>query len=496
MEVPAPAAGTITQLKVKVGDEVGQDDVIASYEPADQESGSSNDGGETSGQEDASSAAPAEPARPDAPSPEDAIKPVKVPDIGDFDKVPVIEILVAVGDRVAAEDPLLVLESDKATMEVPAPEGGTVEEILVQVGDSVGQGDAIFHLRSSSQNSAAEPEEKKAAASNNHDTSTDHAAEVKTSRPAQRDASQPPPAGTRAVSAAELPHASPSIRKFARELGVDLQQVQGSGRKGRILREDVQGFVQHNLSTGSGHAGLPQAPQVDYAKFGSVEEVPLARIRQISASHLQRSWQHVPHVTQNDWADITDLEDFRRQHNAQGPQTKLTLLAFVLKACAVLLQRYPDFNSALGADGKHLIRRHYLNLGFAADTENGLVVPVIRDVNKKTLTELAAEAAELAAAARSGKLKPAQMQGGCFSVSSLGGIGGAHFTPIVNSPEVAILGVSKALMQPQWDGQSFVPRLMCPLSLSYDHRVIDGAAAARFTTDLGALLTDIRRLLL
>lgn len=498
MEVPAPGAGTITALRVKVGDEVGQDDVIGTYEPAD------------TGDEPAPAARDAEPQEADteqaAASQQDtqasadeagsqaATLQVPVPDIGDFDKVPVIEILVAVGDRVAAEDPLVVLESDKATMEVPAPEAGTVDKIEVQVGDSIGQGDVILHLRRSGDRpTPAAPSTADAAPAQN----TAQPAPERPSHPArERDTERPPPAGSRAVSAAELPHASPSIRKFARELGVDLQQVQGSGPKGRILREDVQSFVQQRLNAAPGSSGLPEAPQVDFAKYGPVEELPLARIRQISASHLHRSWIHVPHVTQNDWADITDLEDFRQQHNASNPETKLTLLAFVLKACALLLRRYPDFNSALSADAKHLMRRQYVHIGFAADTENGLVVPVIRDVDQKTLTQIAAEAAELAATARSGKLKPAQMQGGCFSVSSLGGIGGAHFTPIVNSPEVAILGVSKAVMQPQWDGQGFVPRRMCPLSLSYDHRVVDGAAAARFTTDLAQLLGDIRRLLL
>nr|MBV6629357.1 dihydrolipoyllysine-residue acetyltransferase [Oceanococcus sp. HetDA_MAG_MS8] len=502
MEVPAPAAGTITKLQVKVGDEVGRDDVIGSYEPADDDSDADPDPDPDSDAEDSTTdkAAPKNTTPADdqesqsADDSEPQTKPVTVPDIGDFDKVPVIEVLVAEGDSVAAEDPLIVLESDKATMEVPAPEAGTVTTVVVKQGDSVGQGDTILHLQTQASAPSAAAKDDAAAREDKPQPSQDAADKPQTSSP--RDDSKPPPAGKRPVSAAELPYASPSIRKFARELGVDLQQVKGSGRKGRILREDVKEFVQQRLSSDTGGAGLPPAPQVDYAKYGPVGELPLARIRQISATHLHRSWLHVPHVTQNDWADITDLEDFRKQHNADGPPTKLTLLAFVLKACAVLLQRYPDFNSALAADGKHLIRRQYCHLGFAADTPNGLVVPVIRDVDQKSLSALAAEAAELAASARAGKLKPDQMQGGCFSVSSLGGIGGSHFTPIVNSPEVAILGVSKAVMQPQWDGQSFVPRLMCPLSLSYDHRVIDGAAAARFTTELASILADIRRLLL
>ncbi len=434
---------------------------------------------------------------------------IRIPDIGDFDKVPVIEILVSVGDEVAPEDPLVVLESDKATMEVPAPQAGKITAIHMKVGDEVGQGDLLGEFEPAADPSEEKPAEaeKPKAEDAASESTPEPTPEPKQVEQAPREASSPAPqtapnASTppvpRMSETDQIPYASPSIRRFAREIGVDLAQVTGTGRKGRIIREDVQEFVKGRLKNGGGNggSGLPAAPQVDYSKYGAVEKIDLPRIRKLSAAHLHRCWLHVPHVTQCDTADITELEAFRKAENqrAQGP--KLTVLPFIMKACAQLLREYPDFNSAMTPEGDALIRRSYVNIGFAADTENGLVVPVIRDVDKKSIGVLAEECAALAAKARDGKLAPGDMQGGCFSISSLGGIGGEYFTPIVNSPEVAILGVSRASMQPVWDGSAFQPRLMVPLSLSYDHRVIDGAAAARFTTRLGALLSDIRRLLL
>lgn len=431
---------------------------------------------------------------------------IQIPDIGDFKKVPVIEILVAVGDEVAPEDPLIVLESDKATMEVPAPEAGTITAIRVKVGDDVGEGDVIADMEVATSSDAKEggsetAEANALAASANVEPPTTAVSKPVTQ--AEQKVAPPPPPPSPASKpltdmAVKPPHASPSIRRFARELGVDLTQLTGTGPKARITREDVQNYVKSNLRQGqaaSTGGALPAAPVVDFSKFGDIETIELPRLRKLSAAHLHRCWLQVPHVTQFDSADITELEAFRKRENSRAEGPKLTVLPFIMKACARLLQSFPDFNSAITPEGDALIRRHYCHIGFAADTENGLVVPVVRDVDKKSIGELATECATLAAKARDGKLSPADMQGGCFSISSLGGIGGEYFTPIVNSPEVAILGVSRSSMQPEWDGNAFVPKLRLPLSLSYDHRVIDGAAAARFTTALGELLGDIRRLL-
>lgn len=425
---------------------------------------------------------------------------IRIPDIGDFDKVPVIEILVAVGDDVAPEDPLVVLESDKATMEVPAPQAGKITAIHMKVGDNVGQGDLVgeFEPAEEAPSKAAEPE-KPAKEEPEKPAQVKEAPKAPSAepQPAKKTVAPPPPSSPPSNSPSELPYASPSVRRFGREIGVDLTQVTGTGRKGRISKEDVQEYVKARMKSGGGSGfSLPEAPAVDYSKFGDVERIELPRIRKLSAAHLQRCWLTVPHVTQCDTADITELESFRKAENQRGAGPKLTVLPFIMKACAQLLNEYPDFNSAITPEGDALIRRSYVNIGFAADTDKGLVVPVVRDVDKKTIGALATECAALAAKARDGKLSPADMQGGCFSISSLGGIGGEYFTPIVNSPEVAILGVSKASMQPVWDGSEFQPRLTLPLSLSYDHRVIDGAAAARFTTALGLLLSDIRRLLI
>lgn len=436
---------------------------------------------------------------------------VKVPNVGDFDAVEIIEVLVAVGDVVALEQPLITLESDKATMEVPSDAAGTVKALKVKVGDKLREGDVILLLEAAAAvaDSAAgtetvqEPPEAAATPAAPTAQSAQDVAPVATepARPQSAEADLLIPATAAPVATHSSVHASPSVRKFARELGADLARINGSGPKGRITREDVQAFVKQALTAGAGAsagAGLPQMPDVDFAKFGEVETVALPRIRKLSARNLHRNWLVVPHVTQFDAADITELEAFRKEQKAEADRrgVKLTMLAFMLKACANTLIKFPELNSSLAPDGESLIVKKYINIGVAADTDNGLVVPVIRAVDEKGIYQLAAEVAQAAAKARDGKLSPADMQGGCFSISSLGGIGGTAFTPIVNAPEVAILGVSRSSMQPVWDGKAFQPRLMLPLSLSYDHRVIDGAQAARITGYLAGLLSDIRRALL
>jgi pyruvate dehydrogenase E2 component (dihydrolipoamide acetyltransferase) len=416
-----------------------------------------------------------------------AVVEVTVPDIGDFTDVPVIEVLVAPGDTVAPEDPLVTLESDKATMDVPAPGAGVVEKLLVEVGDKVSEGTPILTL------SAEGSEEPEAA------VVAEAAAEPQAPAPVVA-----PPSGNGATAATGPVYASPSVRRQARELGVDLSTVSGSGRKGRITREDVQAAVRVPApaparAEADGAVGIPGLnlapwPKIDYAKHGPIERVPLSRIKKISGPNLARNWVMIPHVTHQDEADITELEAFRRQLNAEQSDVKVTMVALLLKACVASLQEFPDFNSSL--DGDDLVVKRYYHLGFAADTPLGLVVPVIRDVDKKGLIDIAAELRDLSAAAREGRLKPTDMSGGTFSISSLGGIGGTGFTPIVNAPEVAILGVTRSAMKPVWNGEEFVPRLMLPLSLSYDHRVIDGAAAARFCVHLSGVLMDLRRALL
>ena len=429
---------------------------------------------------------------------------IKVPDIGDFDAVEIIEVLVSAGDTVDAEQALLVLESDKATMEVPCPQAGTLTEVTVKVGDKVAQGDVIATLEpEQSSNEAPEQEAQeqtqesssKPKSSGQDEQKAQPTAEQAQKKPQTRDLAKPDPERT-ALSGKDLPHASPSVRLFARELGVDLTRLDGTGPKGRILREDVQAFVKSHMASSTGATtGLPSMPDVDFSKFGEIEVTELSRIRKLSAKNLHRNWVVVPHVTQFESADITELETFRKDESARG-EIKLTLLPFVIKAVCLALKAYPEFNSSLSPDGASLILKKYCNIGFAADTPQGLVVPVIHDAERKSVSELALASAQLAKAARDGKLSASQMQGGCFSISSLGGIGGSHFTPIVNAPEVAILGVSRAKHEAVWDGQAFQPRLMLPLSLSYDHRVIDGAAAARFTVKLSELLSDVRRLCL
>lgn len=438
---------------------------------------------------------------------------IQVPDIGDFDSVEVIEILVKVGDTVKAEQSLITVESDKASMEIPASQGGVVKSIAVKVGDKVKQGSVVLSVEASAVAASAPvvvaqvtPPAPAVAAPATPVASPAPVAAIAVAVAA----AAAPTAGKleMPVSTASLPHASPSVRKFARELGVDLARVTGSGPKSRIIQEDIQNFVKQALAGGAGAStsgagaslgggiDLLPWPKVDFTKFGAVTPQPLSRIKKISGANLHRNWVMIPHVTNNDEADITGLEDLRVTLNKENEKsgTKVTMLAFLIKAVVAALKKFPEFNASL--DGDNLILKQYYNIGFAADTPNGLVVPVIRDADKKGILELARESSELAKKARDGKLSPGEMQGGCFSISSLGGIGGTNFTPIINAPELAILGVSRSFMKPVWDGKQFVPQLTLPLSLSYDHRVIDGASAARFNAYLGSLLADFRRIAL
>ncbi|MCF7201089.1 dihydrolipoyllysine-residue acetyltransferase [Pseudomonas oligotrophica] len=502
MEIPAPKAGVVKSLKVKLGDKLKEGDELLELE--------SEGGAAAEPQAEATPAAEAQPAAPAeqpaeqpapaaAPGAAEQVQEIRVPDIGSAGKAKVIEVLVQAGDRVEADQSLITLESDKASMEIPSPAAGVVESLTVKLNDEVGTGDAILTLKV--QGSAPAPAEKPAAPA-------PAAAPAQPAQPSAKPAAAQPsavaqPAAAPSRAGAKV-HAGPAVRQLAREFGVELSAVTGSGPKGRILKEDVQQYVKGMLQQGpqaaaaSGGAGIPPIPAVDFSKFGEVEEVAMSRLMQIGAANLHRSWLNVPHVTQFESADITELEAFRVAQKAVAEKAgvKLTVLPLLLKACAHLLQELPDFNSSLAPSGKALIRKKYVHIGFAVDTPDGLMVPVIRDVDKKSLLQLAGEAAELAEKARSKKLSPDAMQGACFTISSLGHIGGTGFTPIVNAPEVAILGVSKATMQPVWDGKAFQPRLMLPLSLSYDHRVINGAAAARFTKGLSELLADIRTLLL
>ena len=439
---------------------------------------------------------------------------IEVPDIGDYKNIPVIEVLVGVGQRVEREQSLVVLESDKATMDVPSPTAGVIKEMKVAVRETVSQGTLIALLDSDGErqdDAAPVP----AAASAARDLACPSAnvatglVQAPAPAPELKSASAPlHRAPAREGEPSRASHASPSVRKFARELGVDVARVPGSGPKGRITKDDITGFVKGVMSgqraapgaaagpAGCGDLNLLPWPKVDFAKFGPFEAKPLSRIKKISGANLHRNWVMIPHVTNNDEADITELEALRAQLNKEHEKAgvKFTMLAFVIKAVVAALKKFPTFNASL--DGDNLVFKQYYHIGFAADTPNGLVVPVIRDADKKGLVDIAKEMSDLSKAAREGKLKPDQMQGGCFSISSLGGIGGTNFTPIINAPEVAILGLSRGQMKPVWDGKQFVPRLMLPLSLSYDHRVIDGAEAARFNAYLGALLGDFRRIIL
>jgi pyruvate dehydrogenase E2 component (dihydrolipoamide acetyltransferase) len=436
---------------------------------------------------------------------------VKIPDIGDFRDVPVVEVMVKPGDRLRPEDPMLTLESDKATMDIPSPAAGTVKEVRVKVGDTVSEGSVVLLLEAAAPADAAAPAVEPAAAGAAVAPAPPEAAVPSGAAPPPGELEEPtapppvvlmpgPEEMVAAVVGAPRPHATPAVRRFARELGVDVARITGSGPAGRILKEDVQAFVQAELESAppasAGALDLLPWPKVDYAKFGPVETQPLSRIKQLSGANLARNWVMIPHVTQFHEADITALEQFRSAVNADEDQSgvKVTLLAFLVTAVVAALKKFPAFNSSL--DGESLIVKRYYHIGFAADTPNGLVVPVIKDADTKGVRAIARETAELARKARDGQLTPAEMQGGCFTISSLGGIGGTAFTPIINAPEVAILGVSRAETKPWWDGSAFVPRLLLPLSLSYDHRVIDGAAAARFVVHLGAVLADLRRAML
>ncbi len=465
-----------------------------------------------------------------------AAKEARVPDIGNYTDVPVIELLVAVGDTVKKDQGLVTLESDKATLEVPAPFAGVVKELKVKIGDELSEGSvvALIEEAAGGESAAAAPAPAKAAApaapsaaapvaekapAPKAEVSAPAAAapDAPTPRASLSDAAgvDPEAAGPRtppvafdaeAVRPSSVPHASPAIRLFARELGVDLSKVSGQGRKGRITREDVQNFVKSALAgggaapkaAGGGGGGLNLLPwpNVDFAKFGEVETTPLSRIKKISGANLARNWAMIPHVTQFEEADVTEMEAFRKKLGEENAALKVTPLVFLIKAVVAALKQFPSFNASLDASGENLIRKKYFHIGIAVDTPDGLVVPVIRDCDKKGLLQLVAELGEISKKAREKKLGPAEMSGGCFSISSLGGIGGTAFTPIINAPEVAILGVSKSSMKPVWNGKEFAPRLMLPLSLSYDHRVVDGAEAARFTTFLAQQLGDIRRMLL
>ncbi|MEL6870120.1 MAG: dihydrolipoyllysine-residue acetyltransferase [Pseudomonadota bacterium] len=501
MDVPSTSAGDIVELKVAVGDKVKQGDVIATLRVS-ADAGDSDDSVIIT-QALPEEAAVAAPSQADESAPQDSAVPaaaqpsavtITVPDIGDFDAVDVIEVEVSVGDVVDIDDPLLTLETDKASMDVPSTHAGTVTAVLVSVGDQVKQGAAIVELQVSG-DAASEPVAAEAApaatAPPPAQPSEPQAAKTQPSPPAAA------PAAPGAVNEAgfSTAHASPSVRKLARELGVDLSRVKGSGHKQRIIADDVKAWVKSALSSGASAGGgsLPATPRVDFAKFGQISEQPLTRIQKISGPRLQASWINLPHVTQFDLADITDMDARRKalKEKAASSGVKLTPLAFIMRAVVQALNEYPRFNASLNADASALVQKHYCHIGFAADTDDGLVVPVIHDADKMDIYELARALADLSVAARDGKLKVNQMQGATFTISSLGGIGGTAFTPIVNAPEVAILGVSRASMQPHWDGEQFVPRLMLPLSLSYDHRVIDGALAARFTTYLNQCLANV-----
>ncbi|MFY4261375.1 dihydrolipoyllysine-residue acetyltransferase [Achromobacter xylosoxidans] len=510
MEIPASQGGVVKSIAVKVGDKVAEGAVVLEVEAADAAAApAAKEEPKAEAPKQAAAAAPAAKAEAAAPAASSGPVEIEVPDIGDFKEVEVIEVMVAVGDTIKAEQSLITVESDKASMEIPASQGGVVKEVKVKVGDKVAKGSVVVVVEGSAPAAAAAPAAKAEAA-----PARSEAPAAKAEAPA---APATPAVGSRPAPAAaledanlkpgQLPHASPSVRKFARELGVNLSKVKGTGPKDRITADDVRGFVKTALASGAapvaagGSAdgaalGLLPWPKVDFTKFGPIEAKPLSRIKKISGANLHRNWVMIPHVTNNDEADITDLEALRVTLNKENEKSgiKVTMLAFLIKAVVAALKKFPEFNASL--DGDNLVLKQYYHIGFAADTPNGLVVPVIRDADKKGILQIAQEMTDLSKKAREGKISPADMQGGCFSISSLGGIGGTSFTPIINAPEVAILGVSRSSHKPVWDGKQFVPRLIVPLSLSYDHRVIDGAAAARFNAYLGALLADFRRIAL
>jgi len=526
MDVPAEDAGEIEEITVSVGDKVSTGDVIGrmktgegAADEAAEDDDRKRDGaaekrdkpagdGEAErgdGQPDTDAEESQESGEEEQPEPRETLtskaadkQTVEVPDLGDFSDVDVIEVHVSEGDEIDVESPLITLETDKAAMDVPSTVAGRIESVLVNVGDKVSQGTEIAVIQAGAD--GQEPKRAEPAAGKPQEP----AAEKPKSEPAaqtskKKEAALQTQRTLPAIDQAGFSraHASPSVRKLARELGVDLVSVKGSGEKHRILHEDVKNFVKEVMTSGGAGGALPQVPTVDFAKYGEIETKPLTRIQKIAAPRLQASWVNLPHVTQHDLADITELEEKRQE--LKGPAKErginLTVLAFIMRACVAALREFPRANASLAEDGANLVYKKYIHLGFAADTKNGLMVPVIRDADKKDVYELATELGHLSKAARDGKLKADQMQGASFTISSLGGIGGTAFTPIVNAPEVAILGVSRSTMQPVWDGAAFKPQLMLPLSLSYDHRVIDGAYAVRFTTYLSETLSDVDALL-
>jgi len=512
MDVPSPHSGKIVSFTVKEGDTVSEGDVIGQMEIA----GEGGDDAEEASDDQAASQARSEPEEPaeeddqeEAASGEPERKEIRVPDISGASDVPIIEIGVAVGDEINEEDPLITLESDKASMDVPSPYKGKLLELTVKEGDTVSEGDVIGYIEVAASGGGKKAAPKKAAPEK---TAPEKAQQSKASaKPSESPAGTPSPEAQMAAHKprdGKLVHAGPAVRMLARELGVDLELVKPSGPKDRVLKEDVQSYVkqaianqgkaQPGTAAASGGAGIPPIPEVDFSQFGEVEEKPMGRLLKMGATNLHRSWLNVPHVTQFDEADITELEAFRKAMKAEveAQGAKLTPLPFMVKACAFALRKFPQFNVSLKGDGETLVWKNYVHIGIAVDTPDGLMVPVVRDADKKSLVEIAKEMADLGKKAQTKKLKRDEMTGGCFTISSLGSIGGTAFTPIVNAPEVAILGVSKAQMKPVWDGSAFQPRLMMPLSLSYDHRAINGADAARFTAFLADVLTDIRRLLL
>ncbi len=511
VELPSPGAGKITKITVKVGDKVKEGDVVGMMEASGDAGGSDDDKGTgakeetSSGKDEETEAKSEDRAEEKKPAPKKSggsrKETVQVPALDGFDNVPVIEINVSEGDEVEVDDPLVTVESDKATMEIPSPYAGKIGKVLVSEGDKISEGLDLVEMTVVEEGGEEAPSESAASSGESRQASKAEP-ESKREEPKPEPASatyEPPTPGAKV-------HAGPAVRKLAREFGADLTRIKGSGPKNRILKDDVQAYVKSQLQqtqqgstvAGGGGAGIPGVKLPDFSQFGEIERESMSRMMFATANNMQRSWLNVPHVTQFEDADITDMEDFRKSQKAAGEKkgVKMTPLPFILKACATALAELPQFNVSLDMERKEVVRKQYIHIGIAVDTPNGLMVPVIRDVDKKGLWELAAESADLAQKARDKQLKPAEMQGACFTITSLGGIGGTAFTPIVNTPEVAILGVSKAAVKPVWDGKDFQPRLMLPLSLSYDHRAVNGADAARFTSLLSQLLGDIRSLLL
>lgn len=512
MEIPSSASGKILKLKVKLGDKIAEGSILLMLEVDDTETAealfdetpttSTSEKQPEAAKAEATSESTAEPSKqetatesPAAPA-TTSIEEILVPDIGDFDEVEVIEVLVAEGDIIEAEDSLITVESDKASMEIPSSASGKILKLKVNIGDKVSEGSVLLMMEVNSGGSTPKPAEDPAPKEDVVKLNVSAPAEAKPSKSSVDKLSPTVNLDEKRFSKA---YASPSVRKFARELGVDLGEVEGTDRKGRINKDDVKGFVKKTLTTkGSGTSfGVAPMPEIDFSKFGEVDTLPLSKINKLTGEFLHRSWVTVPHVTQFDEADITEMEAFRKQMGKEMEKEgiNITPLAFIIRAVVTTLKLYPRFNSSLDASGENLILKKYFNIGVAVDTPDGLVVPVIREADQKSLVEISQEIREFAQKARDKKLKPSDMQGGCFTISSLGGIGGTKFTPIVNAPEVAVLGVSKSKTEPQWNGSEFKPRLMLPLSLSYDHRVIDGADGARFTTHLSKMLSDIRRMM-